>query len=110
MKRQALMAALAAVIAVPVFAQTGFYGGVSLRDNGREAVGLALSAMPLAWNRFSVPGADESAQHALVFGGYRWRNDVSIEAAVNTSDRYGLRPLPSGPGLRVGAAQGEVSR
>ena len=110
MKRQALMAALAAVIALPVFAQTGFYGGVSLRENGRESVGLALGDVPLAWSRFSLPGTDDGAQRALLFGGYRWRNDVSIEAALNTSDRYGLRPLPAGPGLRLGGGQGEVSR
>jgi len=88
-------------------AQGGFYGGVSMRDNGAESTGLLLTAQPagqtLIWNRFSGPAVDDSAQRSLVYGGYRWRNDVAVEAAFNSTDKYALRPASSGlsigPGL-----------
>jgi opacity protein-like surface antigen len=101
--------------AAGVMAQGAFYGGVSMRDNGAESTGLALTAKPagqtLVWNRFSTPAADDTAQRALVFGGYRWRNDIAVEAAFNSADKYALRPASSGlsigPGL--GLNFGDVS-
>ena len=84
------------------FGQSGFYGGVSLRDNGADSVGLTLGKQPLAWSRFATPAAEESTQRALVFGGYRWRNDVAVEAAFNSSDKYALRPGARGLGLGAG--------
>jgi opacity protein-like surface antigen len=81
---------------------TGFYGGVSMRDNGAESTGLVLApagGQALAWNRFAAPVMDDASQRSLVFGGYRWKNDLSVEAAFNTTDRYALHP--GSPGLLV---------
>ena len=102
-------------VAAAASGEAGFYGGVSLRDNGTEAKGLALAAPAkgqiLIWNRFAPPAADESAQRSLVYGGYRWKNDVAVEAAFNSTEKYALRPASSGltigPGL--GLSLGEVT-
>jgi opacity protein-like surface antigen len=91
---------------VPARAQSGFYGGVSMREGGAAVGGLVLGDLPLVWNRFTAPIADDSNQRSLVFGGYRWRNDVAVEAAINTvtADQYALRP--SNPALSVGPGLG----
>lgn len=119
-------------LAAGAHAQAGFYGGVSVRDNGAEAKGLALSppasgpdlkgldlaphasGQTLVWNRFATPtapAADETVQRSLVYGGYRWQNDLAVEAAFNSSDKYALRPAASGvsigPGL--GLSLGDVT-
>lgn len=96
-KKQALLKTLIGVLALAgahvVWAQSGFYGGVSLRDNGEDALGLSIGKLPSAWNKFAMPVATEdSTQRALVFGGYRWANDIAVEAAFNASDKYALRP------------------
>jgi opacity protein-like surface antigen len=97
--------ALVIGVGVPARAQSGFYGGVSMREGGAAVGGLVLGDLPLVWNRFTAPIADDSNQRSLVFGGYRWRNDVAVEAAINTvtTDQYALRPsnpaLSAGPGL-----------
>jgi opacity protein-like surface antigen len=90
----------------PALAQNGFYGGVSMREGGSTVGGLVLGDLPSVWNRFTAPVADDSNQRSLVFGGYRWNNDVSVEAAINTAttDQYALRP--SNPGLNVGPGLG----
>ena len=101
-QKQLLAIALGALFsfgaATAALAQTnaanGFYGGVSLRDNGTESKGLQLGDTPLAWNRFAAPVSDDASQRALLFGGYRWQNEVAVEAAVNTvntADKYALR-------------------
>src|SRR5207247_10456401 len=82
--------------AATVFAQSGFYGGVSMRDHGAESGGLMLGDQPLAWSRFTAPVSDDTDQRSLVFGGYRWKNDLAVEAAFNTADKYALRPGASG--------------
>jgi len=102
---------LAAVTATPpVLAADGFYGGLSLRDRASDQPGLAVGSgvrglhvvdLPLTWNRYAPPTADDSAQRTLVFGGYRWKNDVSVEAAVSSADQYAfgaasLRPAITG--------------
>src|SRR5215470_7341379 len=55
------------------YAQGGFYGGVSMRDNGADASGLNLTTQPngqaLIWSRFATPTPEESAQRSLVYGG-----------------------------------------
>ena len=88
----------------------GFYGGISMRDNGAEGNRLTLLAdspsQTLVWNRFAPPLPDDSAQHSLVFGGYKWQNDVAVEAAFNSSDMYALRP--AGSGLTIGPGPGLV--
>src|SRR6202049_2077871 len=73
-------------------AQDGFYGGVAIREAGADAMGLTLGKLPFAWNRFTAPAAEDATQRALVFGGYRWSSDISVEAAFNASDKYALRP------------------
>ncbi len=72
--------------------ETGFYGGVSLRDATGESTGLQLGNLPTSWNRFAVPAAEDSVQRSMVFGGYRWKSDVAVEAAFNTGDKYSLQP------------------
>lgn len=71
---------------------SGFYGGVSMRDRGGESTGLSVGAIPSSWTRFAAPVVDEGPSRALVFGGYRWRNDVTVEALVSSVDKYALRP------------------
>lgn len=104
------LAGLVSLTTVPsALAQNGFYGGVSMRENGAESIGLTLGNEPLAWGRFSVsaPTADDTSQRAVLFGGYRWRNDVAVEAVLNTADKYSLQPgrpalsLGPGPGLAL---------
>src|SRR6266851_7309932 len=95
MKNQTLRAILLMLLMAVggAAAQDGFYGGVAVRDAGADAMGLTLGKLPLAWNRFTTPAAAEDAtQRALVFGGYRWSSDISVEAAFNASDKYALRP------------------
>jgi len=94
-QKQLLVIGLGALVsfgaATAALAQNGFYGGVSMRDNGTESKGLQLGDTPLAWNRFAAPVSDDASQRALLFGGYRWQNEVAVEAAVNTADKYALR-------------------
>ncbi len=115
MKKQIVAGVLGAALVVcaelPAHAQNsqnGFYGGVTMRDGAGTSVGgIVLGDLPLAWNRFAAPApvADDSSQRSLVFGGYRWKNDVAVEAAINTAttDQYALRPstpgTSAGPGL-----------
>jgi opacity protein-like surface antigen len=86
------LALLVLVAAAGVAAEDGFYGGVAVREAGADAMGLTLGKQPFAWNRFTAPSAEDATQRALVFGGYRWTRDISLEAAFNASDKYALRP------------------
>jgi len=81
-------------------AVAGFYGGVSLRDRGADSAGVTIGSVNSVWNRYVAPVADESSPRALVFGGYRWRNDIALEASFNSTDMYALRPLDSAGGPR----------
>ena len=62
----------------------GFYGGIALRDGGAQQ-GVAIGE---AGNlrRFGSPLGDAWASQALVFGGYRWRNDLALEAALGSGN------------------------
>jgi hypothetical protein len=87
--------------------ESGFYAGISLRQNATDAGALALGkSMGLAWSRLTPVVADDTASRTLLFGGYRWTNDISVEAGMSSSDRYALRPLgapaPGGVGLKFG--------
>jgi opacity protein-like surface antigen len=108
MRKQILLIELLGLLtiaAVPqALAQSGFYGGVSMRENGTESTGLMLGNEPLAWSRFSAPIADDTSQRSLLFGGYRWKNDVAVEAAFNTADKYSLQP--GAPPLAIGPGPG----
>ena len=96
MKKQTLRTILLAIsvmlAAGSAAAQGGFYGGVAVRDGGADAMGLVLGKLPFAWNHFAAPTAEDATQRALVFGGYRWPSDISVEAAFNANDKYALRP------------------
>jgi len=89
-------------------APPGFYGGVSLRDRPADSVGLSFGTTASTWNHFVTPTADDHASRALIFGGYRWRNDIAVEASFNSTDQYALRPTafgaPRGVGLSVSPA------
>jgi opacity protein-like surface antigen len=111
--KQALVAfALCAVAAAPVaFADApaasaetsgGFYGGVSLRHAGSEADGLDLGHVASTWGRFASPVADDSARRALVFGGYRFANDVAVEGSFSSAESYALRPFDAAMHRGVG--------
>ena len=105
MKKQLLRVIIAAALigpVLPVYAQGGFYGGVSLRQGGADATGLTLGGPTLVWNRFVAPTGEDAAQQRLFFGGYRWKSDISVEAAFNSRDQYALKTgsdRPAGVGL-----------
>jgi opacity protein-like surface antigen len=115
-KKQVITSAsliLAALLAaVPVHANdrtgsadpSGFYGGISLRDRGLEGEGLTFGHLTSVWSKFTLPTADDAGTRALAYGGYRWTNDLSVEAALATNDRYTLRPPPPGGRSGVGLA------
>lgn len=89
----------------------GFYGGVSMRDHGTDNIGLQSGAASTAWTRFTAPTADDSSTRGLVFGGYRWRNDVAVEASFSSIDKYALRPSdppPARRGVGLGADAGAL--
>jgi hypothetical protein len=105
----AISAALLSVAGSAYAAETdsavGFYGGVSLRDRSTEGFGLQPLTAPASWARFASAGSDDNASRAVVFGGYRWRNEVAVEASFSSVDKYSLRPgdvAPMGRGLRLG--------
>jgi len=91
----------------------GFYGGVSYRDNTAGGIGVTFGASVPALSRTPVTVVDESASRSLLFGGYRFHNDLAVEASVSSLDQYSLRPLdvvgaPRGVGLRFGASNHDV--
>jgi opacity protein-like surface antigen len=103
---------LAGVVTAPVtyaqVAQTtatsksGFYGGVALRDSGAEAGGIDFGHLASTWDRYAAPVADDSARRTLVFGGYRWANDVAVEGSFSSADSYALRPFDASSRRGVG--------
>lgn len=89
----------------------GFYGGVSLRDRATDGPGITFGPATPIWNRYAMPTADDASARALVFGGYRWRNDLAVEASFTSLDRYALRPaegsvIQQGVGLSLPASSG----
>ena len=110
-----VVAALAALaVATPGRAQDreaavgatgGFYGGVALRNSGVDQGGVNLGRLASAWGHFASPVSDDAANRALLYGGYRFGNDVALEGSLATADRYALRPLdaeaPRGIGLAL---------
>ncbi len=94
----ALVLILAPLLAVaqerPVRAEAGgFYGGVSQRASGAEGFGLSFGHLASTWNKFALPAADIGGARLLAFGGYRWGNDLAVEAAVGTAEYSTLKPL-----------------
>ena len=96
-------------------AGSGFYGGVSLRDSTAEGIGLNFGpAAASVLNHYPVAAFDDpTSSRSLVFGGYRWQNDLAVEASFSAQDKYALRPLDSAPlrrgvGLTFGSTAGDV--
>jgi hypothetical protein len=81
-------------------AASGFYGGVSMRDGARDGPGLTFGPATSIWNRFVTPTADDTSSRALFFGGYRWANDIAVEASFNSIDKYALKPADGAVGAR----------
>src|SRR5690242_14251213 len=71
----------------------GFYGGVSLRNAGSESDGIDLGHVASTWGRFASPVADDNGRRSLVFGGYRFANDVAVEGSFSSAESYALRPF-----------------
>ena len=115
-KQLLVVTALAAAgVAPAAFAQqsgqgpaAGFYGGVALRQPGSEAAGINLDRLTSIWGHFASPVSSDAGQRALVFGGYRWANDLALEGSFSTAERYALRPFdaaaPRGVGLSLAGA------
>jgi opacity protein-like surface antigen len=105
-KKQSITTSIIALLllcsTMPAWADAGFYGGVSLRDGSVESTGLKLGVLPLSWSRFAAPAPDDSQQRTTMFGGYRFRSDVAVEAAFNTADQYALQPRIAGSTASVG--------
>ena len=103
-----LVAALAGSVSgaepVPAALMTGFYGGVALRAAGTESAGLSFGHLQSAWTKFALPNADDSGARTLAYGGFRWDNDVAVEAAFGTLDRAALTPALPGARRGVGLA------
>lgn len=71
----------------------GFYGGVSQRAAGAEGFGLSFGHLASTWSKFALPVTDDGGVRLLAFGGYRWNNDLGLEATVGSADRPVLTPL-----------------
>lgn len=75
-------------------AKAGFYGGVALRDAGAEAAGINFGQLASTWGRYTSPITDDAnSQRSLVFGGYRWANDLAVEGSLSSAASYALRPF-----------------
>ena|SRR5512143_880313 len=112
---------LAAVAAGPVFAQdagggaghvAGFYGGVALREAGVDAGGVNFGHLTSVWGRFAPPVTDDSGmRRSLLFGGYRFANDLALEGSFSMADRHRMWELdaggPGGVGLSLVPTAGE---
>ena len=83
---------------------TGFYGGLSMRDRGSESDGLQFGHITSAWNKFTSPAMEENGARTLAYGGYRWANDVAVEAAVASAERFALSPDGAVPRRGMGLA------
>jgi len=111
-----LLAALAGGVRaaeLPAGEAGGFYGGISMRNAGQAGEGVSLGRLSSVWARFALPTADDAGSRALAYGGYRFANDVAVEAAVATSDRFSLQPVMPGTRRGVGlalASEGESSK
>ncbi|MBP8139467.1 MAG: outer membrane beta-barrel protein [Burkholderiales bacterium] len=99
----ALVGLLAAGMIAPVAAQVrqGFYGGISLKERG-----TGVSFGQLATPALVAATSAEPKSRQQVFGGYRWQNDLAVEAAFAKTESYALKPFgagsPGGVGLMLG--------
>jgi opacity protein-like surface antigen len=83
---------------------SGFYGGISLRNAGQPGEGISLGPTSSIWAHFALPVSDDAGARRLAYGGYRFANDIAVEGAVATNDRYSLQPFMPGGRRGVGLA------
>jgi len=74
-------------------------------------MGLTFGNASSVWSRYATPTGDDTSPRTLVFGGYRFGNDVAVEASLNTIDKYALKPADvlagaRGVGLSFGSGNG----
>lgn len=114
-QRLVVTALAGALLAAPAAAQTlaGFYGGVVLRESGAGTSGVAFGPRTQTVAPAVVP-VEDALVHQRVFGGYKWRNDLAVEAAFARSESYALRPFgvgtPGGVGLTLATPQDAGAR
>ncbi len=95
----------------------GFYGGVAIRDNAPGSgtgVNFGSSAGSVGLTRYPTAAGDDSASRSLAYGGYRWANDLAVEASVSSLDQYTLRPFDAGTvrrgvGIKFAPGTGDVA-
>ena len=96
-------------MAIPLGAQPvadGFYGGIAFREGAADSGVPSFGLQEVA--------TEDSATRQRVFGGYRWRNDLALEAGFERSESYALRPFgtgtPGGVGLTFASPQDAGTR
>jgi opacity protein-like surface antigen len=112
--RKLLVLPLALALGLPCAAagasetvRDGFYGGIALRDaSGEQGVAIRDASSP--WGRLAPVAAESQTSQALVYGGYRWRRDLALEAALG-SESY-LLPGRGGVGLVLPVDDESASR
>jgi opacity protein-like surface antigen len=93
------LSASAALAQVPA----GFYGGVVRTDPSAAPVGVVLGdRQPLGLSDAGLPSLGEGSSDRRLFGGYRWNNQLALEAVVAHSESYALRPFGTGAPGGVG--------
>jgi opacity protein-like surface antigen len=92
----AVLALAPAAFAAEAPRTDGFYGGVSVRQIGAEQ-GLTIGPATTGFGRFDPLEAEPSSR-ASAFGGYRFRDDLALEASVASTTGYRL-PGRGGVGL-----------
>jgi hypothetical protein len=90
---------------------SGFYGGVLLRESGADTGGIRFGTLQSVWNKFALPTTEDAGSRSLAFGGYRWSNDLAVEAAMGTTDLVLAIPdtLATRRGVGLSFASGEMS-
>lgn len=83
-------------------AESGFYGGLTFRPTTVDA---SVSLIGVDSFASLKPRSEEPTQLTALYGGYRWRDALGIEAALSQTDKYALRPDWSSFGLRLGDTQ-----
>ena len=84
----ALVSAGTAGVACAADTSSGFYGGIWFRDSGAEQ-GVAIGEAGNV-GRFESSLGSATAPQAMLFGGYRWSNDLAVEAALGSANGYRL--------------------
>jgi opacity protein-like surface antigen len=102
------LASGAAAGAEPVKPASPFYGGITIRDQGAEQ-GVSLGRAG-DWARFTPTLTDARSSQTVMFGGYRWRDDVAFEASLVGIESYRLSGGRGGVGLVAPALADDARR